>query len=90
MILRNIKQYSWQLPPAEQIQQIAAKLHVTAEIVQMDAQATCHDIAVTVARYNVEHASPANRAWAARRLQEELHYQSNYAVRGIANTQKEF
>jgi hypothetical protein len=31
-----------------------------------------HDIAVSVAQYNVDHASPANRAWAQRRLQEEL------------------
>lgn len=68
------------MTPAEQIQTIAADYGVTAEIVQMDAQAVNHDIAVTVARYNVEHASPVNRAWAARRLQQELQYQSNYAA----------
>lgn len=74
MILRNIKQYSWQLPPAEQLDQIIEKLKlpVTAEIVQMDPQAINHDIAVTVARRNVEIAFPANKAWAVRRLQEEL------------------
>jgi hypothetical protein len=37
MSLKLIKLYSWQLPPpAEHIQAIAEKLHVTAEVVQMD------------------------------------------------------
>jgi hypothetical protein len=31
-----------------------------------------HDIAVSVARYNVAHVSAKNKAWAERRLQEEL------------------
>ncbi len=33
---------------------------------------TPKDIAVKAARYNVEHATPANKAWAEKRLQEEL------------------
>ncbi len=34
--LKNIKQDLWMLPPAEQIQAIAADYGVTAEIVQME------------------------------------------------------
>jgi hypothetical protein len=53
-------------------EQLAARrAALVAQVRSMDP-ASVHEIAVNVARYNVAHVSEKNKAWAERRLQEEL------------------
>jgi hypothetical protein len=60
------------LTPGYPVDLLAATRERFVADVQERMEADAHEIAIAVARYNVAHVSDKNKAWAERRLQEEL------------------